>query len=80
MILSINAGTDAAMSNRNDLVIENGVWKEYRGDGGDVVIPAGVTIIGDDDFYECESLTIRAPAGSCAEEYACREDISFSAV
>ena len=34
------------MSNINDFVIENGVLKEYQGQGGDVVIPEGVTNIG----------------------------------
>ncbi|MBR4880170.1 MAG: leucine-rich repeat domain-containing protein [Clostridia bacterium] len=35
------------MSNINDFVIENGTLKEYKGTGGDVVIPEGVVDIGD---------------------------------
>ena len=34
------------MSDMNDFVIENGVLKRYVGPGGDVVIPGGVTSIG----------------------------------
>ena len=37
---------DKSMSNINDFVIENGVLKKYQGQGGDVVIPEGVTSIG----------------------------------
>ena len=45
------------MSNINDFVIENGVLKEYQGQGGDVVIPEGVTSIGDWAFSGRSSLT-----------------------
>ena len=45
------------MSNINDFVIENGVLKKYQGQGGDVVIPEGVTSIGDGAFWGCRSLT-----------------------
>ena len=34
------------MSNPSDFLIENGVLKQYKGPGGDVVIPEGVTSIG----------------------------------
>lgn len=34
----------------SDFVIENGVLKYYNGNGGDVVIPTGVTSIGDSAF------------------------------
>ena len=45
------------MSNINDFVIENGVLKKYQGQGGDVVIPEGVTSIGVWAFKDCSSLT-----------------------
>ena len=45
------------MSNINDFVIENGVLKKYQGQGGDVVIPEGVTSIGASAFSGCSSLT-----------------------
>ena len=45
------------MSNPADFVVENGVLAEYVGPGGDVVIPDGVTSIGEYAFAYCESLT-----------------------
>ena len=33
------------MSNSNEFVVENGVLKRYKGEGGDIVIPEGVTKI-----------------------------------
>ena len=41
----------------NDFEIKNGVLMVYNGTGGDVVIPNGVTKIGDKAFYDCSSLT-----------------------
>ena len=53
------------MSNASDFVIENGVLKKYTGPGGDVVIPDGVTSIGDDAFFLCKGLTsIEIPEGT----------------
>ena len=41
----------------SDFQIENGVLVKYTGNGGDVVVPEGVTSIGNEAFYECSSLT-----------------------
>lgn len=42
----------------SDFVIdENGVLTEYKGSGGDMLIPNGVTEIGDRAFMFCENLT-----------------------
>ena len=41
----------------SDFVIENGVLKEYKGKGGDIVIPEGVTEIGKEAFYNCDTIT-----------------------
>jgi len=37
--------------------IQNGVLKQYNGDGGKVVVPDGVTAIGAGAFKECKTLT-----------------------
>lgn len=44
------------MSISNDFAIRNGVLKKYKGPGGDVTIPDGVTTIGDSAFFDCNSL------------------------
>ena len=44
-----------------------------------VTIPEGVTEIGGAAFEKCKKLTIHAPAGSYAEEYAKKNNIRFIA-
>lgn len=45
-------------------VIENGILRVYRGPGGAVRVPEGVTAVGDRAFLECRELTgIELPAG-----------------
>lgn len=44
------------MSDSSDFIIENGVLKKYTGAGGDVVIPEGVTEIGECAFSIVEAL------------------------
>ena len=52
------------MSNPDDFIIENGVLKKYVGPGGDVVIPDGVTSIGNGAFEDCYSIkTVFIPDG-----------------
>ena len=52
------------MENKQDFVIENGVLTKYTGSGGDVIIPAGVTKIGNLAFSDCANLTsVTIPEG-----------------
>ena len=45
------------MSSASDFIIENGILTKYVGTGGDVVIPEGVTSIGNSAFSWCRRLT-----------------------
>ena len=50
------------MSDNKDFVIENGVLKKYVGPGGDIVIPEGVTAIGELAFRDCKDVvTVHMP-------------------
>ena len=41
----------------SDFKIQNGALRKYHGKGGNVVLPAGVTSIGNGAISGCESLT-----------------------
>lgn len=60
------------MSGSNEFVIQDGELIEYRGPGGDVVVPEGVTRVGAFSFKDCESLTsIVLPEGvEMIEDYS----------
>ncbi len=45
------------MTDMDDFMIEDGVLIKYEGSDSDVVIPAGVTSIGEGAFFECYDLT-----------------------
>ena len=68
------------MENMQDFVIKEGVLDKYKGPGGDVTIPEGVKEIESSAFYGCKKLTIHAPAGSAAEQYAKKYKIPFKAI
>ena len=44
------------MNNTDEFIIEDGVLVKYNGDGGDVIIPEGVTSIRHLAFRGCNSL------------------------
>lgn len=45
----------------------------------DIILPAGIKKIENDSFEKCKKLTIHAPAGSYAEQYAKENNIPFVA-
>ena len=52
------------MGSSNDFDIVNGILIKYKGPGGDVVVPEGVTSIWTGAFYGCSSLkSITLPEG-----------------
>ena len=51
------------MSNASDFIIENGVLTKYVGSGEDVVIPEGVTEIGQMAFLRCDVKKVHIPEG-----------------
>ncbi len=56
--------TATLAAEESDFTIEDGVLTRYNGPGGDVVIPDGVTSIGDDAFKRCYDLTsVTIPEG-----------------
>jgi hypothetical protein len=50
-------GTEYTSNAADDFEIINGVLVEYRGNGGAVTIPEGVTAIADEAFEDCDNLT-----------------------
>ena len=57
MFLPSGAGSMIAQAAGGDFTIVDGVLTKYNGSGGDVVIPDGVTGIGEEAFEACISLT-----------------------
>ena len=47
----------------SDFIIENGILKEYSGAGGEVVVPDGVTAIGESAFWNSYITAVKLPVG-----------------
>ena len=65
LVMCLALGPTAALAAEPEFEIdENNTLTKYNGPGGNVTIPAGVTKIGDNVFWSCESLTgVTIPEG-----------------
>ena len=64
LVMALSLLSSVAFAADGDFTVENGVLIEYTGSGGDVVIPEGVTEIGDSAFENCTGLTrVTIPEG-----------------
>ena len=61
LVLCLGLIPTAAVAAEDDFVIENGVLTKYTGPGGDVVIPDGVTEIGDGAFRRTDVTSVVIP-------------------
>ncbi len=67
--------------NMDDFVIdENGVLTKYKGNAKKVVVPEGVTSIGDSAFWACDNLTIYGVENSYVHTYALENNIPFKLI
>lgn len=67
LVMALSPLPSVAFAADGDFTVENGVLIEYTGSGGDVVIPEGVTEIGDGAFENCTGLTgVTIPDGVTA--------------
>lgn len=65
MVLALLSGT--ALAADTDFIIVDGVLTEYKGPGGDVLIPDSVTVIGNWAFADCVSLNGVTIPGSVSD-------------
>lgn len=64
IVLLFGQNVSFAVEVETFVIDDNGVLVQYNGPGGDVIIPDGVTAIGDMAFWECENLTsVTVPDG-----------------
>ena len=55
---------EKTVNDGSGFIIDDNLLVEYIGDGGEVIIPNGVTIIGERAFYECDKVTsVVIPSG-----------------
>ena len=78
VLMTLLCAFAAAESADSGFEITGGVLTKYTGPGGDVVIPDGVTEIGEEAFYWCSDAELIVGEGSCAEQYAQENEIPYS--
>jgi uncharacterized protein involved in exopolysaccharide biosynthesis len=56
LLIAVSITAQGAFAQTADFEIKDGVLVKYRGNAAEVVVPAGVTAIGDRAFSRCPSL------------------------
>ena len=59
------------MCNINDFEIEDGVLIQYNGNDDEIIVPNTVTEIGEEAFYECNSMQSRRRWSGISFEAGC---------
>lgn len=81
LVLTLSLLPAAALAEDWEFTIANGVLTRYNGFGGDVIIPDGVTSIGDNVFSRCSITSVTIPSGvTSMENHAFQNCASLASV